>query len=258
MSAWQVAGFLGCVVLASCAQAITGFAMALVLLGLASLLELAPLPEAANVATILSLTSAVVALRGPARRGIDASILRSTGAGSVVGVGLGVALLGWLSGSVLMVLRLLLGLTIIACAIVVLRRTQPLPQRSSTRSFALFGALSGLLGGLFAASGPPLVYQLYRQPMAMEPLRDTLIAALAVSSVLRLAMVVGSGQFSASAAVLACISAPLSIAVTWLLRRHPPPLSRVVVLRLVCVLLVFTGFGLVGPSLRAIAATIAA
>ena len=159
MTAWQVAGFLGCVVVASCTQAITGFAMALVLLGLTGLFELVPLPDAANVATILSLTSALVALRGPARRGVDGTMLRATGSGSVVGVALGVALLGWLSGSVLAGLRLLLGLTIIACAIVVLLRRRPLPQRSSRLSFGAFVVLSGVLSGLFSASGPPLGYQ---------------------------------------------------------------------------------------------------
>ena len=94
--------------------------------------------------------------------------------------------------------------------------------------------------------------------MDMEPLRDTLVAALAVSATLRLAMVVASGQFSRPAAALACLSAPLAMAVTWLLRRHPPPLSRVAVLRLVCVLLMGTGLGLVGPAARAIAARMAA
>jgi uncharacterized membrane protein YqjE len=40
MTWWQFAGFLACVALATCAQSITGFAMALILLGLTSLFEL--------------------------------------------------------------------------------------------------------------------------------------------------------------------------------------------------------------------------
>ena len=73
MTGWQLAGFLLCVALASCAQSVTGFALALILLGLTSLFELAPLPDVANVATVLSLASAVVALRG-ARRSLDRPI----------------------------------------------------------------------------------------------------------------------------------------------------------------------------------------
>jgi uncharacterized membrane protein YfcA len=258
MTGWQFAAFLLCVVVASCTQAITGFAMALVLLGLTGLFDLAPLPDAANVATVLSLASAVVALRTGDKRVVDLPMLRATATGTVFGVAAGVALLAWLSGSVVVVLRLLLGLTIVACAIVVLMRTAPLPQRSSRLSFGLFGLLSGTLGGLFSASGPPLVYHYYRQPVALESVRDTLVAALAVSAFLRLGLIVASGQFTLASLRLCAVAVPMAMLITWLLRRYPPPLSRVVVLRLVCGLLVLTGIGLAGPAVHAIAARMAA
>lgn len=70
MTVWEIAGFLACVVVATCAQSITGFALALILLGLTSLFHLASLPDVANVATVLSLASAVVALRG-AHKSLD-------------------------------------------------------------------------------------------------------------------------------------------------------------------------------------------
>lgn len=258
MTHWHLAGFLLCVVVASCTQAITGFAMALVLLGLTGLFDLAPLPDAANVATVLSLASAAVALRTGDKRTVDAPMLRATAAGTVVGVAAGVALLAWLSGSVVAVLRLLLGLTIVACALVVLLRTHPRPQRSSPRSFSLFGLLSGVLGGLFSASGPPLVYHYYRQPIGLESVRDTLVSALAVSAFLRLGLIVATGQFTLLSLRLCVIAVPMAMAFTWLLRRYPPPLSRQAVLRLVCGLLVLTGVGLIGPAVHAIAARMAA
>ncbi len=195
MSGWQIAGFLLCVVIATGAQRLTGFALALVLLGLTSLFEIAPLPDVANVATVLALANAAIVLRG-AHKSMDWAMLRSTVPGSVFGVAGGLLLLGWLSTNVTVLLRLLLGLIISVCAIVVLLRVEPLPRRSSRASFQFFGLLSGLLGGLFAASGPPLVYQFYRQPIDLDTLRDTLIAALATSSLLRLAVVLPSGQFS--------------------------------------------------------------
>jgi len=253
MSGWQIAGFLACVAVATSAQRITGFALALILLGLASLFELAPLPDVANVATVLSLANATIALRGT-HHSLDWTMLRATGVGTLVGVAAGVLLLGWLDAQLVIVLRLLLGLVIIGCAIVVLMRTQPLPQRSSNASFGGFGLLSGVLGGLFSASGPPLVYQFYRQPMALEALRDTLTAALATSALLRLVMVVPAGQFSARSLVLCLLAVPLTMAITWWFKRHPPPWPRAAVLRLVAALLVVTGLGLVGPALQSIAA----
>lgn len=251
MTALQVAGFLACVGIATAAQSVTGFALALILLGLTGLFELAPLPDVANVATVLSLASAAIALHGP-RRQVDGPIFRGTVTASFFGVAAGVALLAWLSANVVMVLRLLLGLVVIACAIVVLVRTEPLAQRSGTASFRGFGFLSGLLGGLFAASGPPLVYQFYRQPLSLDRIRDTLVAALAAGSVMRLVMVVASGQFSVRSLWMCASAVPLAIAITWWMKRRPPRWDRAIVLRIVCVLLVITGIGLIGPALQAL------
>ena len=253
MTGWQIAGFLLCVALATCAQNLTGFAMALILLGLTGLFDLAPLPDMANVATVLSLANAAIVLRGTLKS-LDWPMLRATAMGSVFGVAGGVLLLGWLNANVVTVLRLLLGIVVIACAIVVLLQARPLARRSSNASFHAIGALSGLLGGLFAVSGPPLVYHFYRQPMRVDAVRDTLVAALAASSVLRLAMVVPSGQFSALSLMLCLSALPLAVAISWWLQRHPPAWSRPTVLKLVCALLLVTGGGLVVSALKAMLA----
>jgi uncharacterized protein len=249
MSGWQIAAFLLCVAVAACAQSITGFALALILLGLTGLFELAPLRDVANVATVISLSTAVVALRG-AHGSLDKAIVRNTIGGSVFGVAAGVALLAWLSANVVMLLRLLLGVVVIACAVVVLVRTHPLAQRSSRWSFRRFGFLSGVLGGLFSASGPPLVYQFYRQPLALDTVRDTLVASLAAGGVIRLVMVVASGQFSRQSLWLCALSVPLAMGITWRVRRHPPGWRRETVLKVVCALLVVTGVGLIAPAVQ--------
>lgn len=251
MTAWQIAGFLACVAVATSAQRMTGFALALVLLGLTSLLDLAPLPDVANVAMVLSLANAIMVLR-TAHRSVDWSVLRAIAWGTVPGMALGVLLLGWLDAGLVMALRLLLGLVIIACAVVVLMRTKLLPQRSSNVSFVGYGLLSGLLGGLFSASGPPLVYQYYRQPMALSALRDTLTGALAVGFLLRLVMVVPAGQFSARSMTLCAFALPLTMAITWWFQRHPPGWPRAAVLKLVCGLLLVTGAGLIVPATQAL------
>ena len=251
MTGWEIAGYLACVAIAIATQCLTGFALALVLLGLTSLFELAPLADVANVATVLSLANAAIALRGP-KRHVDGPILRSTAIGTVFGVAAGVVLLAWLSTNVVMGLRLLLGVVVIACAIVVLRQVEPLPQRSSPASFGVIGVLSGILGGLFSASGPPLVWQFYRQPISLDTLRDTLVAVFAVGGLLRLVMVVPAGQFSANSLLLCVLGVPLAMVVTWWMKRHPPDWPRAAVLKLVCALLVLTGVGLVGPAVLAL------
>lgn len=251
MTLLQFAGFLACVAVAAAAQSVTGFAMALILLGLTGLFKLAPLPDVANVATVLSLAHAAIALHGPKRQ-VEAIVFRNTVLASFFGVAAGVALLAWLSANIVMVLQLLLGVVVIACAVIVLVRTEPLAQRSSPASFRGFGFLSGLLGGLFAASGPPLVYQFYRQPLPLDRIRDTLVAALAAGSVIRLVMVVGSGQFSLRSLWMCAGAMPLAVAISWWMRRRPPPWDRNAVLKIVCVLLVITGIGLVGPALQAL------
>ena len=253
MTGWQIAGFLLCVAIATWAQSITGFALALILLGLTSLLHLAPLPDVANVATVLSLASAAIALRG-ARRSLDRRIWRSTVTGSVFGVAAGVALMAWLQANVVMLLRLLLGVVVIACAVVVLVRTKPLAQASSRLSFGAFGFVSGVLGGLFSASGPPLVYQFYRQPLTLDEVRDTLVATLATGSFIRLGMVLPAGQFSQRSLLLCALSLPLAMSLTWWMRRHPPAWRRATVLKVVCVLLMVTGVGLVVPAVKALVA----
>lgn len=251
MSGGEIAAFLACVAVACAAQSVTGFALALILLGLTSLFDLVPLPDVANVATVLSLANAAIALRAT-REPPDWPIWRATVSGSVFGYGIGVALMAWLHTNVVVVLRLLLGVVVIACAIIVLVRAQPLAQRSSAASFRGFGVLSGVLGGLFSASGPPLVYQFYRQPLSLEVVRDTLVAALATGSLIRLAMVVPSGQFTLRSLLLSALSLPLTMGLTWWLRRHPPAWRRGTVLKIVCVLLTITGIGLIGPAMKAL------
>ncbi|RZJ21809.1 MAG: sulfite exporter TauE/SafE family protein [Haliea sp.] len=252
MTAAQIALFLLCVALATGAQSLSGFAFALVLLGLAGLLELAPLADLANVATVLGLANALVALHGTSRQ-LDVPAFRDITMGGVVGILLGVLLLGWLSVNVTLVLRLLLGLTVVACAVVVLLETSALRERSSPASFRVWGAVSGLLTGLFATGGPPLVYHFYRQPMALKTVRDSLVATLAASSLLRLVVVIPAGQFSINALKLCVLAAPLVFGLSWWLERHPPGWSRPAVLRLVCALLLLTGAGLIVPALLQLA-----
>lgn len=248
MTALQIALFLVCAAVATCAQTLTGFAFALTLLGLAGLLDLAPLGDLVNVASTLSLASAVAALRRSGGE-LDRPALRDITLGSLAGIVGGVLVIGYLGSTVTQALRALLGLTVMACAVNVLMRRSALAERSSPASFRAWGLVSGVLTGLFSAGGPPLVYQLYRQPLHLNTVRTTLVAALAASSFLRLATVLASGHFSATSLRLCLMAAPVVFGLGEWLRRHPPAWTRDAVLRLVCALLLFTGAGLLGPAL---------
>jgi hypothetical protein len=121
-------------------------------------------------------------------------------------------------------------------------------------SFQGYGFLSGLLGGLFSASGPPLVYHFYRQPLSLEGVRDTLVATLAAGGLIRLVMVLASGQIGARSLWLCAAAVPVAIVVTWWMKRNPPAWDRALVLKIVCALLIVTGIGLVGPALQSLLA----
>ncbi len=248
MTATQAGLFVAFVVAATMAQRLTGFAFVLVLLGLAGLFEIAPLADLTNVATTLSVMGAAGILRA-SRASLDGPAYRDALAGAGLGVVVGVLLLGWLSANVMTGLRVLLGVTICACALAMLRPANVLQARSSRLSFRGFGFLSGLLGGLFSAGGPPLVYHFYRQPLSIQSLRVTLLAALTTMSLIRIAAMVASGQFSMMALKLTAFGAPVVVVCSWLLRRHPPDVARETVLKLVCMLLLVSGAGIVASAL---------
>ncbi|RYF77354.1 MAG: sulfite exporter TauE/SafE family protein [Comamonadaceae bacterium] len=212
--------FAACAGLAAYAQNLTGFAFSLLLLGLSSVLHIASIHDAANAATVLSLVNAWTYLRG--HPGANPwSLLRPILNGSVVGVLGGLMLLAWLSGAAMDLLRGLLGLAILVCALLFMLQTRPRAALSGRASFTGVGFLSGLLGGLFSSAGPPLVFHMYRQPLGIDVIRRVLLLSFALGGVVRLAVVLPTGQFSLQAAVLTAAAFPAVYGVTRLHRWLP-------------------------------------
>src|SRR5690606_24787899 len=152
-----------------------------------------------------------------------------------------------------LLLRWLLGLTILSCAILLVTRTRPLPRVSSRLSFISFGVLSGVLGGLFSSAGPPMVYQMYRQPLPLPLVRNSLLVLFSSNAVLRLALVAGHGSLGAAPLWLSLEALPVVVGLTWLVRRYASAGSVHTVKRLVFVLLLLAGLGLLIPATRALA-----
>lgn len=223
-TAGPVLVFMLCVALATYAQNLTGFAFSLILLGLVSVFHVASVHDAANAAMVLTLVNAFTYFR--ARPGVVPwQIMKPALNGSTVGVLVGLMLLSWLSGSAVVWLRGLLGVSILGCAALLVLQAKPLAKVSGPVSFALIGGLSGLLGGLFSSSGPPIVFHMYRQPLERELVRRALLLMFAFNALVRLVVVVPTGQFSWYSAVLASSAIPVVYAVTRLHHRLPLRLS---------------------------------
>lgn len=239
---------LGCVVVATVAQTLTGFAFGLVLLGLAASLKLASVADAANASMVLTLVNTVTYFAGH-RQPLPWRLMRPAVVMSLPGVVLGVSLLGWLSGNAVDLLRGMLGVTIVACALVLMLRSARASQVSGPASFGAAGAVSGLLGGMFGTSGPPMVFHMYRQPVDAESIRRGLLMIFGINAAIRLLMVLAMGGFSLRAAVLTLLACPLVAGVTRWTQRYPPPLAPATLRLLVVGLLVTSGGSLLASSL---------
>jgi hypothetical protein len=241
--------FLLFVALSVFAQTVTGFAQSLILLGLIGATGIVPLPDAINAASVLICinTWTYAYLRRPVR---IKPVLWPAIWASAAGVFLGTFLMTWLAGTAYEMLRLLLGISIVVCAGLLWSVARPLPRLSSPATFAGFGGIAGIMGGLFSTSGPPLVYLLYRQPLAQARIQESLLLIFGFNSLLRLLIVVPSGHFSMLSLQLALEALPIAVLVTFLTVRHPPPLSARLLKAIVCVLLVATGLAMVGGALR--------
>ena len=67
-------------------------------------------------------------------------------------------LLGLMATGALNWLRLILGVFITAAALQLVGKPHPWPERSGQGGFVAAGAAGGIMGGLFATSGPPVIW----------------------------------------------------------------------------------------------------
>ena len=122
--------FLMFVALAVYAQNLTGFALALILLGLVGATDLVPLTDAVNAVTVIIATTACTFLyrRWPLQ--LERSLWPAF-ASSVVGAVAGTILLTWLADTAYEVLRLILGISVVLCALLLWHAAEPLKTVSS-------------------------------------------------------------------------------------------------------------------------------
>lgn len=246
----QIVFFMALVGLAAFCQNLTGFAFGLIFVGVAGATGLMNIADAANVACLLSIINGVSYMRAY-RFEPDWAMLKPMLISSVLGVVGGVLLLHWLSGNTLNGLRMLLGLVIVLCAMLLLMQKKALERPSGPVALWVAGVSSGLLGGLFATPGPPMVYHLYRQPLDRLLVRHCLFAMFVSCSLLRAAMVAVEGQLNWAVMGWTALAFPVVTGVTWWSARHPPAWPRRLVEWLVCGLLILSGASLLWSGWRA-------
>lgn len=234
---------LGLVALATYTQTITGFAFGLILMGGAVLLDLAPVAIVAILISLLSLFNCSIALYKNVGE-LDRKIVLYCALPGLVTMALGLWALELLSAHYMHSLQLLLGLSILLSSLLLVVHPTPREKGSGKVSFFLVGGLSGLMGGLFSTSAPPLVFHFYRQPLAQRAIRDSLLSIFLLHSLQRTAIVAYQGRIDLSILIISASAIPTVFLFTWVARRFPPPISNLNIRRVAFVLLVLSGVSL--------------
>lgn len=224
MSPEGLALFLAVVAVGAWLQTVTGFALALGLLGAMTEFDLAPIQVTAVVVSLLSLASSLAALVGH-HRAIQWRRLAPIALGMLPTVVLGVWLLEWLAAATTDALQLTLGLFIILGGALMLTQPATRERPARRRTGFLAGLLGGLFGGLFAAIAPPVVYHLYREPLTVDAARATLFMLTIIGVAIRTTSVVALSTVQPLALELVLYALPVVLAATLLGRHFTPNLS---------------------------------
>ena len=232
--------FLAAVALGTYVQTISGFALGLILVGVATLANLAPIQVTAVVVSLLALANNLVALHRH-HDTIDWRLVLATSLTLIPTIGLGLWLLEILAASMQDLMQQILALFIIIGGALLIINPKPRRHAAPHWHAAIAGLLGGLFGGLFSTAGPPLVFHLYRQPLTIRTIRSTLFAIFTIATVARIALTVATDAITVSAIELSLISLPVVVLCTLLGRRFPLPLSDTAFRRLAYLLLVLLG-----------------
>ncbi len=225
-------------------QTVVGFAFGLIFIALSTSLNLLPVQTTAILISFLALVNTFAALFKDFKNVLWPKVITILIV-SIPMMGVGLYLLDFLVENNMRILRVILGITIFSCALLLLKQPKTEARPSSLISYGFTGLLAGLLGGLFATSGPPVVFQFYRQPLPMAVIRDSLLGVFLVSSFARTSMVVMNGTMEQSTLILGLFAIPVVILFTRLGRLFPPKLSEKHLRHIVFALLAFTSVTLI-------------
>jgi len=238
--------FLSIVAFGSYMQTVTGFGLGLTVMGSVTLFSLAPIEFSSVVVSILALVNSVVALYRH-HHTVDRKILVAMLAGLLPGVIIGVYLLGVFSTHAIQTLRTSLGVFIIVSGLLLMYKPHPKTKLDSKPKFFALGVTGGIFGGMFSTAGPPIVYQVYRQPISVAVIRTTLLSIFIAANAFRIIFVGIKGDITWQVVHLSLYSIPVVVILTLFGRRFRPPLSDLTMRRIAFTLLVLIGALLLIP-----------
>ena len=211
--------FLVVALLGAFVQTVTGFALGMILIALAAGLELVSIPVLTATASLLSLANVCMALRGQTNN-IHWGFWGFITLGQVPAIGLGLWLMLYLNNSAVVILQLLLGLFVLLGSISMMGRNVEIESPSKKPARLIAGVAGGLCGGMFSASGPVMGWFFYRQPLAIEVIRPTLLACFGVTTSVRTLMLAVKGELNQEIAMLTLASLPMIVLGTWLGKKY--------------------------------------
>jgi len=238
LSAWLI--FLTAVFVGSYVQAVTGFAMGMIVIAVVGASQLIALPVLTAAASLITMVNVALALRGNYRH-IHRPLFAWLAVGQLPAIWLGVWLLTVLDQDAQWLLQLLLGLFITVGSLSMMLRPKPLDRVSSPAVCTVAGVGAGLIGGMFSASGPIMGWFNYRQPLEVVAIRATLLCSFALTTTTRTVVVGAQGGLTSEVWLLSVLALPLVIAGTWLGREAPPPVTDAKLKQLAFALLLAMG-----------------
>ncbi len=239
--------FLAIIALAVYFQTVTGFGLAMIVMGATSGLELVSVPTIATITSLLSLINCAVAIPGTLHH-INWRTTYLVVYGIVPSVIGGVLLLNYLGSSAAHVVKPLLGLVIIYSGLSIVLKVTASERPLSKLSFFLSGLFSGIFSGMFGVSGPPLVYQFYRQKMDLATIRYSLIFLFSITAGIRTLFVASQGRLTVEVLLFSLSALPVVALATLAGKRYPPPLRYPALRRIACLVLIMIGLSLVLPA----------
>lgn len=244
---WLIFGLTVCI--GSYIQSVAGFAMGMIMIAVLGAAGVISLPVLTAVVSLVSGVNIVLALKGHTHH-IDRRLLKAFVIGQVPAIVIGVCLIDVLDRDARALLELLLGLFITVGAVSLMLRRTLLSKVSPPLACFGAGIAGGLLGGLFAASGPVMGWFVYRQPLPLAVIRATLLAFFSISTVVRTVVVGAQGGLTGEVMVLTGVGLPLVLLGIWLARAFPPAVPEAQIKRSVTVLLVVLGLYIIWHALH--------
>lgn len=205
-------------------QAVTGFAMGLIVVGVVALAGWVSVAVVAAVVSVATFFNVAAALPGRLHEVHWRESALMT-AGMVPAVFGGLLLLDHLGAAATQTLHTVLAMSILGGGILLTLRPAPRARAAGSLASLTMGTVGGVMTGMFATGGPPVVYHMYRQPYAVATIRATLLATFGIACVARLSLLAIRGDLTPEVLGLAAASLPVVVAATLVGRRFPLPLS---------------------------------